>query len=56
MKADATLTRVEAEQVARYVTEHHDRLGAGLKIGRYANGRLRLEPADGPILPTRPPR
>ena len=40
------LTRVEAEQVARFVTENHDKIVHGMVIDRAPNGRLRLRPAD----------
>lgn len=37
------LTRAEAQQVARFVIENSDRLPDGFTIGRYSNGRLKIE-------------
>lgn len=38
----ARLSRVEAEQIARFVAENHDRIREGMLIERFSDGRLRL--------------
>ena len=42
---ETRVTKVEAEQIARFVVEQHGKLSHGLVIDRYSNGRLRLTPA-----------
>jgi hypothetical protein len=37
-----TLTKVEAEQVVRFVFENSDRIGAGIALARDLRGNLRI--------------